>query len=118
MLTARSGTEKNNNSFVIGLVTLFFPIGIGDFFTIYITKATQATAIDARYAYVTPRKDNPNKTTAIKKRRKRTGLKIFWKYTRGSTLPNPLKIDIKTSIKTVKGIAIENIFMGVDNSGV
>jgi hypothetical protein len=56
--------------------------------------------------------------TTIKKRMKRRFLKTFWKYTLGSTLPNPLKMDINTLIKTVKGIAIENIFKEADNAEV
>ena len=45
-------------------------------------------------------------------------LKIFGKYTWGSTRSNPWKIDVKIAIKTEKGIATANIFSGVDNSGL
>jgi hypothetical protein len=43
---------------------------------------------------------------------------MLWKYTFGSALSNPRKIDVKITIKTEKGIAIANIFSGVANSGL
>ena len=76
MLIARSGTENDNNFFVIGLVTSFPPTGKGDIFAIYATKTTQVTAIDKTYAQTTPRKDRPDKTTATKKRIYMAGLTI------------------------------------------
>ena len=78
----------------------------------------QVSVIDAKYAESIPRKDKPNRITIPKSGSKRTFLKMFWKYTFGSTRSNPWKIDAKIRIKTEKGIAIANIFTGVANSGL
>lgn len=53
-----------------------------------------------------------------KKRGKSTLFRISRKYTLASTLSNPLKIDMKMPIKAVKGMAMVNIFKGVDNCRV
>ena len=65
---------------------------------------------------MTPRNDKPSKATVTKNKMNRILLRIFWKYTLGSTLSNPWKSDVKIPIKTVKGMATERIFKGVESS--